>query len=104
MMKDVANQQMNKQNYMTTTTMRDGTFVDDSRLGCLFAPSPDLLSYSITDDEIAEHEPCSKDWGLSTHLDQGREGCYDKETEVLTKSGWKYFADATVDDEIMTLA
>lgn len=30
-------------------------------------------------------------------------GCYDSETEVLTKDGWKYFKDLTYDDEIATL-
>ena len=30
-------------------------------------------------------------------------GCYDKETEVLTKKGWKHFKDVTFDDEIATL-
>jgi replicative DNA helicase Mcm len=30
-------------------------------------------------------------------------GCYDSETEVLTKCGWKYFRDVTQDDEIATL-
>lgn len=30
-------------------------------------------------------------------------GCYDTETEVLTKDGWKYFKDVTKDDEIATL-
>lgn len=30
-------------------------------------------------------------------------GCYDSETEVLTKYGWKYFKDLTYSDEIATL-
>ena len=30
-------------------------------------------------------------------------GCYDKETEVLTKNGWKYFKDLSFEDEIATL-
>jgi intein/homing endonuclease len=30
-------------------------------------------------------------------------GCYDEETEVLTKNGWKYFKEVTFDDEIATL-
>lgn len=30
-------------------------------------------------------------------------GCYDKETEVLTKDGWKFFNDLTYEDEIATL-
>ena len=30
-------------------------------------------------------------------------GCYDGETFVLTKTGWKLFKDITYDDEIMTL-
>lgn len=30
-------------------------------------------------------------------------GCYDKETEVLTSSGWKYFKDVNYEDSIMTL-
>lgn len=29
--------------------------------------------------------------------------CYDKMTEVLTKSGWKYFKDLTMDDEVASL-
>lgn len=30
-------------------------------------------------------------------------GCYDDETEVLTKNGWKFFKDITYNDEIATL-
>lgn len=30
-------------------------------------------------------------------------GCYDSETEVLTKKGWKYFKDLSYEDEIATL-
>lgn len=30
-------------------------------------------------------------------------GCYDKESEVLTKNGWKFFKDVSMDDEICTL-
>lgn len=30
-------------------------------------------------------------------------GCYDDQTEVLTKDGWKYFKDITLKDEIATL-
>jgi hypothetical protein len=30
-------------------------------------------------------------------------GCYDSETEVLTRNGWKFFKEVTSDDEIMTL-
>ena len=30
-------------------------------------------------------------------------GCYDKETEVLTEDGWKYFKDVTYHDKIATL-
>jgi len=29
--------------------------------------------------------------------------CYDKETQILTNSGWKYFYDLTESDEVMTL-
>ena len=30
-------------------------------------------------------------------------GCYDSETEVLTKNGWKFFKDLSYEDEIATL-
>ena len=30
-------------------------------------------------------------------------GCYDKETEVLTRNGWKLFSNVTMDDEFATL-
>ena len=30
-------------------------------------------------------------------------GCYDDETEVLTKNGWKFFKDVTYNDEIIAL-
>jgi flavin-dependent thymidylate synthase len=30
-------------------------------------------------------------------------GCYDKETEVLTKDGWKFWADVTMTDEFATI-
>jgi len=32
------------------------------------------------------------------------QNCYDGETEVLTKDGWKYFKDLTNDDEVATLS
>lgn len=37
-------------------------------------------------------------------IDQVKEkfGCYDSETELLTKDGWKYFKDLTFKDEILT--
>ena len=35
---------------------------------------------------------------------QGNFGCHDSETEVLTKDGWKYFKDLTMDDELATIA
>lgn len=33
----------------------------------------------------------------------GEMGCYDEETEVLTKNGWKKFADVTYEDEFASL-
>ena len=33
----------------------------------------------------------------------GEMGCYDEETEVLTKSGWKFFRDVTYEDAFATL-
>ncbi len=33
----------------------------------------------------------------------GELGCYDEQTEVLTKSGWKFFRDLAYEDEICTL-
>lgn len=38
-------------------------------------------------------------------IDQIKEkyGCYDSETEVLTKNGWKHFKDVSFDDYIATL-
>ncbi|MBI2173317.1 MAG: hypothetical protein HYT73_03885 [Candidatus Aenigmarchaeota archaeon] len=33
----------------------------------------------------------------------GEMGCYDEKTEVLTKEGWKFFANISYDDEICTL-
>lgn len=43
--------------------------------------------------------------GWDKQICQAKEkfGCYDEETEVLTKSGWKFFNDCTFDDEIATL-
>ena len=35
---------------------------------------------------------------------QGNFGCHDSKTEVLTKDGWKYFKDLTMDDELATIA
>ncbi|MCG2720268.1 MAG: hypothetical protein L6266_06120, partial [Nanoarchaeota archaeon] len=31
-------------------------------------------------------------------------GCYDKETEILTESGWKFFKDLTKNEKVFTLA
>jgi len=33
---------------------------------------------------------------------QGMEGCYSEDTEVLTSEGWKLFKDATLEDDIAT--
>ncbi|MBU5558066.1 MAG: hypothetical protein KQA33_03290, partial [Candidatus Aenigmarchaeota archaeon] len=33
----------------------------------------------------------------------GEMGCYDKQTEVLTRDGWKFFRDVTPDDEFATI-
>ncbi|GLI54132.1 anaerobic ribonucleoside-triphosphate reductase [Thermodesulfovibrio yellowstonii] len=30
-------------------------------------------------------------------------GCYDEETEILTKKGWKFFKELTMEDEVFTL-
>lgn len=38
-----------------------------------------------------------------TKGEAGQPMCYDDETEVLTKFGWKYFKDVTLDDEIATI-
>lgn len=39
---------------------------------------------------------------IGTH---GKEkyGCYDEQTKVLTKEGWKFFKDIKIDDEFTTL-
>lgn len=44
-------------------------------------------------DDIKKFDTVSKCW----------QHCYDKETEVLTRSGFKYLGDVTCDDEILTL-
>ena len=43
---------------------------------------------------------------IDFYVDQVKEkfGCYDKETELLTKNGWKYFKDVTYEDKIATLS
>ncbi|GIU69049.1 MAG: hypothetical protein KatS3mg002_0285 [Candidatus Woesearchaeota archaeon] len=40
---------------------------------------------------------------MSPVKDQGRKGCHDEKTEVLTKDGWKYFKDTTKDDLFATI-
>ena len=40
---------------------------------------------------------------IEIHQIKEKFGCYDKETFVLTKCGWKLFKEVTYDDEIMTL-
>lgn len=44
-------------------------------------------------------------WKYGRFSGQAKEkyGCYDTETEILTKSGWKLFKDLTYDDEIASL-
>lgn len=40
---------------------------------------------------------------LMTLNDAGIEGCFDKETEVLTKAGWKYWSDVSLSDIFATV-
>lgn len=37
------------------------------------------------------------------HQIKEKYGCYDEETEVLTKNGWKFFKDVTYNDEFFTV-
>jgi len=43
--------------------------------------------------------------GAQVEAEQVKEkfGCYDGETEILTRDGWKKFSDVTYDDEVATL-
>lgn len=47
-------------------------------------------------DSVLEHQYI----GVELVIDRA---CYDKETEVLTRNGWKFFRDVTKNDEIATL-
>jgi len=40
---------------------------------------------------------------LAINIGDGRNGCYDDQTEILTKNGWKFFDCLTHDDEVITL-
>ena len=40
--------------------------------------------------------------GMAVMANRGIRGCYDRDTEVLTKSGWKLWEDVTYDDEFAT--
>lgn len=39
--------------------------------------------------------------GLAHTVKSSKQGCYDKDTEVLTENGWKYFKDLTKEDLII---
>lgn len=45
----------------------------------------------------------SLDEYVTWSIEKYKKGCYDDDTEVLTKAGWKYFKDITLNDEILTL-
>ena len=57
----------------------------------------------VCDDclEIEENNPYSIEEAMS--LLPVHASCYDKETEVFTNHGWKYFKDVTDDDKILSL-
>jgi thymidylate synthase (FAD) len=48
-------------------------------------------------------ESAEKDSGLIRYLMRDRHGCYDDQTEVLTRDGWKAWPDVTGDEEFLTL-
>ena len=88
---------------MSQTCMCWGIETGDGYYGVL-----DHLCYALSNmfstgfyvgDEFVSVEP------PQVVADQVKEkyGCYDKETEVLTREGWKYFQQVTFDDEIATL-
>lgn len=66
-------------------------------------------SILVIDEEVAAEEAGGEaivktaEWTVNTaqHMVIIR-SCYDKETEVLTKYGWKYFKNLTYNDEIAT--
>jgi len=37
------------------------------------------------------------------NIGDGKNGCYDDKTEILTKNGWKFFKDLDKNDEVLTL-
>ena len=48
--------------------------------------------------------PKLKDGGrVAINIGDGKNGCYDDKTEILTKMGWKFFKDLNKSDEVLTI-
>jgi len=90
-----------------------------SKCGRKLIPTMYILHYRgkniyLTDVEIihASRLTPSETWGISpifTAMDKamtliGMDSCYDEETEVLTKDGWKYFKNIINNDLLVTVS
>lgn len=60
-----------------------------------------LFSSSLIDRSITYDEPVrGEKFGKFIGVDVSDKGCFDDQTEVLTKDGWKLFRDLSSDDEL----
>lgn len=73
---------------------------------CQLIEKDPIFVDSLTDEEENELSSLESDY-VNDHIVKyrGYKGmaCYSKDTEVLTKNGWKYFYELNNDDEIATL-
>ena len=76
----------------TTADKKGQSDVDKDTWGLYRPVEPDFLSRGVND--VAR---------MPTIPFVGFRFCMDNQTQVLTKDGWKYFKDASVDDDVLTM-
>lgn len=62
-------------------------------------PSPRLVKQCIASGHLSTIEHIN----FTFEASGVSRACYDRETEVLTKEGWKHFCDVKVDEEVLTI-
>ena len=61
------------------------------------------IPYDWAMDALNRDIPSQKDFPKVFGCDIARYGCFDKNTEILTKDGWKFFIDLTGEEEVLSL-
>lgn len=85
-------------------TLKDGSRVEDPRLGRIPSQDAKSRSFPIRALSASNAKPRSYTWRCNEWFDQGTEGaCHKEGTEVLTDRGWLDFRDITETDLLGTV-